>query len=91
MKEERAKTSPVSKKDQQWLAGLTLDMIDRLIRDEVSNVGFWKSATRQEDLRGKIFVFLDDNDVVDFDRADAVADRLMDLAKANHERIVRRP
>jgi hypothetical protein len=37
----------------------------------VSNVGFWKSATRQEELRGKIFMFLDENDVVDFDRADA--------------------
>lgn len=89
LKEERGRTSPVRKADQQWLADLTLDMVDRLIRDEVSNVGFWKSATRQEDLRGKLFVFLDDNNVVDFDRADAVADRLMDLAKANHERLRR--
>ncbi len=89
LKEERGKTSPVSKKDQQWLAELTLDMVDRLIRDEVSNVGFWKSATRQEDLRGKIFVFLDDNNLIDFDRADAVADRLMDLAKANHAKLTR--
>ena len=52
-------------------------------------MGFWKSPIRQDDLRGKIFVFLDDNDVVDFDRADAVAYRLMDLAKANHERLTR--
>lgn len=89
LKEERGKTSPVSQKDQQWLAGLTLDMVDRLIRDEVSNVGFWKSATRQEELRGKLFVFLDDNNVVDFDSADAAADRLMDLAKANHAKLTR--
>lgn len=89
LKEERGKTAPVSKKDQHWLAELTLDMVERLIRDEVSNVGFWKSAIRQDDLRGKIFVFLDENNVVDFDRADAVADRLMDLAKANHERLMR--
>ena len=79
----------MSQKDQQWLANLTLDMVDRLIRDEVSNVGFWKSATRQEELRGKLFVFLDDNNIIDFDSADAVADRLMDLAKANHERLTR--
>jgi type I restriction enzyme R subunit len=89
LKEERGKTSPVSKKDQEWLAGLTLDMVDRLIRDEVSNVGFWKSATRQEELRGKLFIFLDDNNVVDFDAADGVADRLMDLAKANHVKLTR--
>ena len=89
MKEERGRTAPVPKKDQQWLAELTLDMVDRLIRDEVSNVGFWKSATRQEDLRGKLFMFLDENEVVDFDRAEALADRLMDLAKANHARLTR--
>ncbi len=66
-----------------------LELVDRLIRDDVSNVGFWKSAIRQDELRGKIFVFLDDSNVVDFDRADAVADRLMDLARANHERLTR--
>jgi type I restriction enzyme R subunit len=89
LREERGKTAPVSTKDQQWLAERTLELVDRLIRDEVSNVGFWKSAIRQDELRGKIFVFLDDSNVVDFDRADAVADRLMDLAKANHERLTR--
>ncbi|MFP2904761.1 type I restriction endonuclease subunit R [Pyxidicoccus sp. 3LFB2] len=89
LKEERGKIGPVSKNDQEWLAGLTLEMVERLIRDEVSNVGFWKSATRQEELRGKLFIFLDDNEIVDFDRADAVADRLMDLAKANHAKLAR--
>jgi hypothetical protein len=64
-------------------------MVERLIRAEVSNVGFWKSAIRQDELRGKIFVFLDDNNIVDFDLAEVVADRLMDLAKANHERLTR--
>lgn len=89
LKEERSKTAPVSQKDQQWLAELTLDMVDRLIRDEISNVGFWKNATRQEELRGRLFVFLDDNSVVEFDCADAVADRLMDLAKAIHGKLTR--
>jgi type I restriction enzyme R subunit len=89
LKEERGKTAPVTKKDQQWLAELTLDMVDRLIRDDVRNVGFWRSPTRQEELRGKLFVFLDENNVIDFDRADAVADRLMDLAKANHAKLTR--
>ncbi len=90
LREERSKTAPISKKDELWLAELTIDMVERLVRDEVSNVGFWQSAIRQDELRGKIFVFLDDNNVIDFDRADAVADRLMDLAKANQPRLVRK-
>jgi len=36
-----------------------------------------------------LFVFLDDNSIVDFDRADEVADRLMDLAKANQHKLTR--
>jgi len=89
LKQERGKQGPVNAADAKWLAGLTLDMVERLIRDAVSNVGFWKSAPRQEELRGRLFVFLDDNSIVDFDRADEVADRLMDLAKANQHKLSR--
>jgi len=32
LKSERGKTAPVSKKDQQWLAELTLDLVERLVR-----------------------------------------------------------
>jgi hypothetical protein len=56
----------------------------------VTTVGFWKSAPLQSELHGKLFVFLDENEVVDFDQADVVADRLLDLAKANHEKLKRR-
>ncbi len=89
LQEERRKQGAMTASDVKWLADLTVQMVDRIIRDEVSNVGFWKSAPRQEELRGKLFIFLDDNSIVDFDRADAVADRLMDLAKANHEKLKR--
>lgn len=75
--------------DTARLANLTLDLVERLIRDEVSNVGFWKSATRQAALRSRIFMFLDDHDLADFDAAEAVADQLMDLAKANQHRLAR--
>jgi len=34
-------------------------------------------------------MFLDESEVVDFDRADAVADRLMELAKANDHKLTR--
>jgi type I restriction enzyme, R subunit len=89
LKEERSKQTPVKGADAKWLADLTLDMVERLVRDAVSNVGFWKSAPRQEELRGKLFVFLDENEIIEFDQADAVADRLMDLAKANQSKLAR--
>jgi len=68
-------------------------MVDRLIREAVRNVGFWQahSATRQEELRGQLFMFLDENEIVEFDDAEPVADRLMELAKAIHAKLVRAP
>ncbi len=90
LKEEREKEAAVAAADKQWLAKLTVEMVERLIRPEVRNVGFWKSAPRQEELRGRLFIFLDDNSLVDFERAEGVADRLMELAKANHEKLVER-
>jgi type I restriction enzyme R subunit len=90
LKEERSKQTPVRAADVKWLADLTLDLVERIIRDAVSNVGFWNSAPRREELTGKIFMFLDENEIVDFERAETVADRLMELAKANGPKLVRR-
>lgn len=56
-------------------------------RPALRNVGFWKSAPRQQELQGDLVMFLDENTIVDLDRADAVADRLMELAKANHAKL----
>ncbi|MCA9630971.1 MAG: type I restriction endonuclease subunit R [Myxococcales bacterium] len=89
LREERVKEKPVGAADKKWLADLTVDMVERIIRPEVRNVGFWKSASRQDELRGRLFIFLDDNEIVDFERADAVADRLLELAKANHSKLER--
>jgi type I restriction enzyme R subunit len=86
--EERQKQGPVSDADLAWLAGLTVQLVDHIQR-ESAVVAFWSNAHAQEVLRGQIFTFLDDYEVVDFDRADAVADRLMELAKANRHRLVK--
>ena len=88
LKQEREKEKPASGADQKWLAGLTVRLVET-IRNEVRIVGFWKNAHAQEVLRGAIFTFLDDNEVVPFSDADAVADRLLELAKANHDRLVK--
>ena len=87
LKEEREKDSPVSEADVGWLAGLTIQLVDH-IRAQTSVVGFWSNPHAREVLRGEIFTFLDDYEIVPFEDADAVADRLMELAKANQQKLV---
>ncbi|MBZ0116161.1 MAG: DUF3387 domain-containing protein [Sandaracinaceae bacterium] len=91
LKEEREKQAPVHGADRRWLAGLTIEMVERIVRDDVRIVGFWKNVPRQEELRSRLFVFLDENELIEFERLDAVADRLMELAKANHDKLAREP
>lgn len=87
LKEEREKEGPVSDADVAWLARLTIELVDH-IRSQTSVVGFWSNSYAREVLRGEIFTFLDDYEIVPFEDADAVADRLMALAKANQDRLV---
>ncbi len=89
LERERAKERPVPEADLRWLAGITPQLVD-LLSQAVSVVDFWKNATRQEELRGQIFEYLDGHEIVDLDRADAVADLVLELAKANHSRLVGR-
>ncbi len=69
------------------LREVVVDLVDH-IRQEIALVGFWQRAQAREGLRGWIFQTLDDADVLPFGRLDAVADKLMELAKANHHRLV---
>ena len=78
---------PSRSSDLGWLAGLTIQLVDH-IRSQTSVVGFWSNAYAREVLRGQIFTFLDDYEIVPFEDADAVADRLMELAKANQAKLV---
>jgi type I restriction enzyme R subunit len=88
LKEERQKHQAVGGSDAKWLTGLTAQLV-ATIRGEIGVVGFWKNAHAQDVLRSAVFTFLDDNEIVPFDSADAVADRLLELAKANHPRLVK--
>ena len=40
-------------------------------------------------MRGHVVSFLDDNNVVEFEHIESVADRLMELAKANHDKLIK--
>ena len=88
LREERTRERPVHGADVAWLAALTVQVVDQTIRPAIRKVGFWKSASRQKDLHDEMVRFLDDGGIVDLDRAEAVADRLMELAKANHAKLV---
>ena len=89
LKQEREKEAPVRGADVKWRADLAVQRVEKVVRPAVNVVGFWKNAPRQEELLGRIFMFLDESEIVDFDRADAVADMLMELAKANDHKLTR--
>ena len=89
LEEERKKHQPVDEQGSRWLAELTVRLV-ALLRTELGVVGFWKNAQLQAELGGKLFMFLDDQEVVPFERVEAVRDRLMELAKSNHEKLVGR-
>jgi type I restriction enzyme, R subunit len=71
------------------LCEVTVEVVEH-IQQEVRLVGFWQNANAQDVLRKWIVQYLDDQDgLVEFDRLEAVSDRLLELARANHHRLVR--
>jgi type I restriction enzyme R subunit len=70
------------------MCALTVELVEH-IQQEIGIVGFWSRPQAQGDLRGWIFRVLDSADMLPFERLDAVTNRLMELAKANHHRLVR--
>ena len=81
----------VSGPAEALLRELTVDLVTR-IRAEISLVGFWHNAYAQGTLRAWMAVrlaepMIDGEDLFDFTRTTPVADRLVELAKANHARL----
>lgn len=71
------------------LCEVTVELVDH-IQQDVRLVGFWQNPNAQDALRKWLVQHLDDHDgLVEFDRLEAVADRLVELARANHHRLVR--
>ncbi len=68
------------------LCTLTVELVDH-IRQDVKIVDFWDKAQARTSLRSWIFQQLDRADLVVFEQLDALADKLMQLAKANHYRL----
>lgn len=65
------------------LAGLSVSLVDT-IRAGIRTVDFWRNTVAQNELRGRLIRYLDDQGLVDFTRLEKVADKLMEMAKAKH-------
>ncbi len=81
----------VSSPGEALLRQLTVDLVLR-IKAEISLVGFWHNAYAQNTLRAWVArrlaePMIDGEDLFDFARTTPVADRLVELAKANHARL----
>lgn len=68
------------------LAFRTVELVD-LLKGDVCVRDFWRNTHRQHTLRGKVHNFLDDNDLVPFERQAVVADEIVDLAHHLHYRL----
>ncbi|MFC1791050.1 type I restriction endonuclease subunit R [Gemmatimonadota bacterium] len=69
------------------LVPVTVDLVDH-VREEIRLVGFWGSAQKQEELRNWIVRFLDTYDLLPLDRLPQVADRMVELARVNHHKLI---
>jgi type I restriction enzyme R subunit len=81
----------VSSPAEALLRELTVDLVLR-IKAEISLVGFWHNTYAQNTLRAWVATrlaepMIDGEDLFDFARTTPVADRLVELAKANHARL----
>ncbi len=70
--------------DHERLARATVELVNDLIRPEIQRVDFWRNRATQVELGSRIGQYLDDHDLVPFDQVKALADQMVQTAKANH-------
>ena len=71
------------------LCGITIELVEH-IQNEVRLVGFWNNAVARDHLRKWIVEYLDSagDGLIPFERLSGVASKLLELARANHYRLV---
>ena len=72
----------------QRLAGITRGLV-AFIRTEIALADFWNKPQAQEALRKRIVQMLDDGIVLPLPKLEELADRLLELARVNHAKLVR--
>lgn len=84
--EATPKERPI-RQDRERLAAVTVEMVDQ-IRAETDRVDFWRNVVAQEQLRGRIVQYLDTHDLASFEDQEALADQILQTARANHTLLV---
>ena len=77
--------SSVSDASEQLIT-LTRQLVADVCRI-ISTVGFWDNATKQDELRKAVKRRLDRSELFDFNSLDELSVELVDLAKANQQRL----
>ncbi|MDP9487511.1 MAG: DUF3387 domain-containing protein, partial [Actinomycetota bacterium] len=70
----------------QELALSTIELVN-LLQSRICGRDFWRKPAPQEALRGEVQIFLDDYELVPFERQPQVADEIVDLARHLHHRL----
>jgi len=89
LRQELRKQGEVPREDMDALVPITVDLVDH-IRGEIQLLDFWRSAQKQDALRKSIVQLLDDVGVLPFGQLAEVADRIVELARINHSKLVER-
>jgi type I restriction enzyme R subunit len=69
------------------LVSKTVEIVD-YIRKTIRQVHFWQKFAAQSDLRDWIINYLDEHDLISFDKQEQVADSLLQLARHNYESLM---
>ena len=83
---DAAPTEQVGREKRDLLAQATIKLVGD-IRAQVRRVHFWFNRVAQEELRGQIAIYLDDEDLVPYDQVEALADQIVQTARANHQQL----
>ena len=74
------------------LKDVTVELVDLLVQEIKGNRGLWSAHKRsaQDDLNGRLFAYLMHlrPPLVDVDKAGVLADKLLEQARANHDRLM---
>ncbi|MCL6479227.1 MAG: DEAD/DEAH box helicase family protein [Peptococcaceae bacterium] len=79
----------IGKERRLQLAGHVRAMLDK-IRVQISYTDFWRTPQLQNNLRRWVIEYLDDNDVVPYERLESTADALLAQARKRHSYLVKR-
>ena len=87
LRQEIVGDAGMSDEDLSRLALITVELVDH-IQSEMKLADFWQSKHNQEVLHSWIVQYLDDQNILPFSRLPEVADRLVELAKKNHQKLI---